>query len=137
MKKNKINGAGLVAISHDHKKVLTLWSNGRFDLPKGAIEKNERPIDAAFREAEEEAGINRFDCELIVEKPGVFDNIQFYYVLWEGELKIVPNPKTGIVEHDDIRWMSWRKAIVKAPQFLKPALFHGLAITALLPRRKK
>lgn len=136
-KLNKINGAGLIAMSYDMKKVLTLWRGSKLDLPKGAIERGETPFNAAFREAYEEAGIRIEDCELVSDEPGVFDNIQFYYAFWNGVPVISRNPETGILEHDDARWLPWRKAIDKAPEFLKPALFHGLALTAVLPRKKR
>ena len=136
MKKNrKINGAGLVVISSDLRKVLTLWKNEKLDLPKGSIERGETPLQAAFREGYEEAGINFEDCEFAVDYPGIFENVQFYYVFYNGSVTISKNPTTGILEHDKVVWMPWRKAIDKAPAFLKPPLFHGLAITAVLPHR--
>ena len=137
MKNKKINGAGLVAISRDLKKVFTLWNGDKLDLPKGAIERGETALETAFREAYEEAGILQSDCELVTDFPGTFENIQFYYVFWDGNVSIKPNPKTGILEHDNAMWLPWRKAIDKAPMFLRPALFHGLALSAIVPRRKK
>jgi 8-oxo-dGTP pyrophosphatase MutT (NUDIX family) len=136
-KSNKINGAGLVAMSYDMKKVLTLWRGNKLDLPKGMIEKGESSFSAAFREAYEEAGIRVEDCELVSNEPGTFDNIQFYYVFWDGIPVLERNPNTGILEHDNALWLPWRKAIDKAPEFLKSALFHGLALTAVLPRKKR
>jgi 8-oxo-dGTP pyrophosphatase MutT (NUDIX family) len=136
-RKNKINGAGLVAMSYDMKKVLTLWVGEKLDLPKGAIERGETAFQAAFREAYEEAGIREEDCELVSDQPGIFDNIQFYYVFWNGIPTISRNPKTGILEHDNALWLPWRKAIDKSPEFLKPALFHGLALTAVMPHKKR
>ena len=137
MKKQKINGAGLIVISRDLRKVLTLWSGEKFDLPKGSIERGESSIDAAFREAKEEVGIDRNLCEMISDEPYECGNIRFYYVFWDGIPKISANPITGIIEHDKFLWMTWRKAIDKSPQFLKPALFHGLALSAIMPRESK
>jgi 8-oxo-dGTP pyrophosphatase MutT (NUDIX family) len=136
MKKNrKINGAGLIVISKDLKKVLTLWKNNKLDLPKGSIERGETPIQTAFREGFEEAGIKFEDCEFAVDYPGIFENVQFYYVFYNGSITLAKNPVTGVLEHDKVIWLPWRRAIDKAPDFLKPPLFHGLAITAVLPRR--
>ena len=136
-KLNKINGAGLIAMSYDMKKVLTLWRGSRLDLPKGVIEQGESSFNAAVREAYEEAGIRIDDCELICNEPSTFDNIQFYYVFWNGIPTIAKNPETGILEHDNALWLPWRLAINKAPEFLKSALFHGLALTAVLPKKKR
>ena len=137
MKMKKINGAGLIVISRDGKKVLTLRSRGKFDLPKGAMEAGESSLITAFREAFEEAGIRREECELLSDMPGIFDNMHFYYVFWNGEVKILPNPRTGIIEHDEAIWMPWRQAIDIAPSFLKSPLFHGKALIAIIPRRRK
>jgi 8-oxo-dGTP pyrophosphatase MutT (NUDIX family) len=137
MKKKKINGAGLVVISNDLKKVLTLWKGGILDLPKGSIEKGETSMQTAFREASEEANISVGDCHLISNMPCTFDNMDFYYVFWDGTPSIKKNPQTGIFEHDDIKWVTWRKALDASPQFLKGALFHGLALTTILPRNKR
>lgn len=137
MKPKKINGAGLVLISRDTRKVFVLWNGEKLDLPKGSIERGESSIEAAFREAREEAGINKEDCELISSLPGTFENIQFYYAFWDGVPSITPNPKTGIFEHDRAEWVRWKKALDASPDFLKPALFHGLALIATLPRRRK
>ena len=135
-KMKKINGAGLVVMSRDLRKVLTLWKGEKLDLPKGSIEKGETSLQTAFREGFEEAGIKFEDCEFITKIPGTFENIQFYYVFWSGDPKISKNPTTGVFEHDKITWLPWRKAIDSAPEFLKAPLFHGLALTAIAPRKR-
>jgi 8-oxo-dGTP pyrophosphatase MutT (NUDIX family) len=136
-KNNKVNGAGVVVVSRDLRKVLTLWKGSKMDLPKGAIERGESTIAAAFREASEEIGLNRSECELISDVPYIFENIAFYYVFWDGTPRINANPTSGIVEHDKFMWMTWRKAIDSSPEFLKPALFHGLALKAVMPWGEK
>lgn len=136
MKNKKINGAGLIVISRDLKRVLTLWSGNKFDLPKGSIEKGETLIDAAFREAKEEVGVEQNLCEMITNEPYLCGNICFYYVFWDGIPTIAANPKTGVFEHDKISWMTWRNALKHSPEFLKPALFHGLALSSVMPREK-
>ena len=138
MRKNeKINGAGIIVMSRDLRKVLTLWNGEKMDLPKGTIEKGETFLNAALREGYEEAGIISSECELISDDPYVYRNIAFFYVFWDGQPQINPNPKSGIIEHDRFAWVPWRKAIDSSPDFLKPALFHGLALKSIMPWSKK
>ncbi|MFA7446590.1 MAG: NUDIX domain-containing protein [Flavobacteriaceae bacterium] len=46
-------------------EILFIFRNGKWDLPKGGIEKNERKKEAAIREVEEETGIRKLR---IIEK---------------------------------------------------------------------
>ncbi|MEM0230600.1 MAG: NUDIX domain-containing protein [Candidatus Woesearchaeota archaeon] len=41
--------------------------SGRFSLPKGHIRSGESPLEAAYREIEEETGIERKDLKLVKE----------------------------------------------------------------------
>ena len=56
-------GGGLVYNSK--KEVLFIFRNGKWDLPKGGIEKDEKLRETAIREVEEETGIDKLE---IVEK---------------------------------------------------------------------
>lgn len=49
-------GGGLVY--NDKGEVLFIFRNGKWDLPKGGIEKNEEIEDTAIREVEEETGVS-------------------------------------------------------------------------------
>jgi hypothetical protein len=50
-------GGGFV---HNKKgEVLFIFRNGKWDLPKGGIEKGEEIEDTAMREVEEETGVNQ------------------------------------------------------------------------------
>lgn len=52
-------------VRHENGKNLMIYRNGKWDLPKGRIEKKEMIIDAAVREVREETGVS----DLIVTKP--------------------------------------------------------------------
>jgi 8-oxo-dGTP pyrophosphatase MutT (NUDIX family) len=52
-------------VRHENGKNLMIFRNGKWDLPKGRIEKKEMIIDAAVREVREETGVS----DLIVSKP--------------------------------------------------------------------
>lgn len=46
------------AVLNSEKKLLMIFRNDKWDLPKGKIEKRESPEEAAVREVEEECGIS-------------------------------------------------------------------------------
>ena len=53
------------------------------ELPGGIIEKNEKPIDAAKREMEEETGYTSDDIELLMQvspNPAVNDNTAYFFL---------------------------------------------------------
>lgn len=52
-------GGGLVYNKEGH--VLFIFRNGKWDLPKGGIEKDEEIADTAKREVEEETGVNTLE----------------------------------------------------------------------------
>jgi ADP-ribose pyrophosphatase YjhB (NUDIX family) len=52
-----IEAAGGVVFDKEHKNILLLERLGKCDLPKGKIEKNEKPEESAIREVSEECGI--------------------------------------------------------------------------------
>ena len=60
---SKIKTAGGIVIRDD--KILFIYKNGRWDLPKGKAEKNENISKTAIREVYEETGI----LDLSITKP--------------------------------------------------------------------
>jgi hypothetical protein len=52
-------------VEHKNGKILFIYRNNKWDLPKGKIEKREVIIDAAIREVMEETGV----ADLVVNKP--------------------------------------------------------------------
>jgi 8-oxo-dGTP pyrophosphatase MutT (NUDIX family) len=52
-------------VKHQNGKTLMIFRNGKWDLPKGRIEKNEIILDAALREVREETGV----LDLTIVKP--------------------------------------------------------------------
>ena len=59
-----IAGGGIVTNEHD--ELLLIFRRGSWDMAKGKIELNERIIDGAVREVEEETGVK---IETVDEKP--------------------------------------------------------------------
>jgi 8-oxo-dGTP pyrophosphatase MutT (NUDIX family) len=52
-----VNKAGGGLVYNKKGEVLFIFRNGKWDLPKGGIEKNEEIEDTAIREVEEETGV--------------------------------------------------------------------------------
>ena len=52
-------------VKHSDGRILMIYRNGKWDLPKGKIEKKELILDAAVREVIEETAV----ADLIVTKP--------------------------------------------------------------------
>lgn len=44
-------------IVNQKKEILFIYRNGKWDLPKGKIESEENPPEAALREVKEETGL--------------------------------------------------------------------------------
>jgi 8-oxo-dGTP pyrophosphatase MutT (NUDIX family) len=59
-------GGGLVY--NKNGEVLFIFRNGKWDLPKGGIEKGEDIMDTAMREVEEETGVNQLSITNKLQK---------------------------------------------------------------------
>lgn len=77
-----IEAAGGLVINKEHK-ILMIFRQGKWDLPKGKIEKNEKKKEAAVREVEEECGISRLE---IIEPLNI--TYHCYFLKNERVLKI-------------------------------------------------
>jgi len=100
---------------------LYIYRFGKWDLPKGKIEKNETPEIAALREVTEETGLTgqRIISELpstyhIYEHKGrmVFKKTFWYVMEYPGTEKPVPQTEESIT---DIRWFGQKdmEAVLK------------------------
>tara|TARA_R110001583_G_scaffold186112_1_gene346653 strand:- start:278 stop:691 length:414 start_codon:yes stop_codon:yes gene_type:complete len=112
--KGNIVFLGLIALPYFQKK-----NNGIYDIPKGQIDKNETPIEAALREAKEEAGLT---INSIDEGPFVYDKMS----IWLAECFQTPtvgiNPTTGIKEHLGYEWLKPETLENQCLDYLKPAI---------------
>jgi 8-oxo-dGTP pyrophosphatase MutT (NUDIX family) len=137
MKNMKTHGAGFVVVSPDLRKVLMLRKDGTGDLPKGSIEEGESSLQAAIREVNEEAGITISDTSILSSKPFVEGGIAIYVAVQSGKPKILPNPKTGVIEHDWVGWVPWHIALRETPIYLRPGIMHARALCATLKSEKE
>ncbi|HEV7231514.1 MAG TPA: NUDIX domain-containing protein [Bacteroidia bacterium] len=99
-------------VFNSERKALFIFRNGKWDLPKGKVEKNERMKDAAIREVEEECGIT--NLAIVRSLPTTYHTYQFgsdrilkrtqwYEMKTNDRSPLVPQLEEGIVE---ARWMS-------------------------------
>jgi mutator protein MutT len=108
----KLKKAACVAIINAQNKILLVrrsktaeWMPLHYCLPGGHVEKGEKPIDAAKREAYEETGIelnkNNMKLETIEENNGF---INYIFVSHITSTKVNLN-----LEHDEYIWCSLEK----------------------------
>lgn len=122
---NKIRkGAGIIVIRNFHGtyKVLSLTtSEGILDIPKGAIEPDEFPLEAALRETLEESGISKLDFNWGVE---YFENgdLTCYVAETNQDPVISRNPHTGVMEHVKAEWVSWNEIIRGTYDYVIPCI---------------
>lgn len=93
-----INKAGGGLVENEKGQILFIFRNGKWDLPKGGIEKNETIEETSIREVEEETGCFNLKIEKKLEKTyHVFKRngeyklkITYWYAMttdYQGELK--------------------------------------------------
>ncbi|TWR31135.1 NUDIX domain-containing protein [Mucilaginibacter pallidiroseus] len=104
-----IDAAGGLVKNTD-SKYLFIFRNGKWDLPKGKIEKKEKNKVAAVREVEEECGIkvNKLEEKLcktyhtyVYKGEVVLKRSHWYSMRYKGKAKLVPQLEEGIT---DVRW---------------------------------
>jgi len=113
-------GGIVIKLTDEDPKILLIKdSYGRWTWPKGKIEQNEKPEDAAIREIKEETGLK--NLELIGRlgdiryffrrgKELVFKTVYLYLFRADGneDLKILRK------EIEDGMWFSFKEALAKA-----------------------
>jgi len=96
--------------------ILFIYRNGKWDLPKGKIEKNEHIETAAVREVEEETGVTGLEITKFLYKTfhvfkrnGEFRLKVTYWFEMKTEFdgKLVPQKNEGITK---VKWKNKKKA---------------------------
>jgi bis(5'-nucleosidyl)-tetraphosphatase len=118
MNKPYRRSAGIVLVRSDGPDVhwLLLRCYRYWDFPKGEIEPDEHPLDAAQREVAEETGLTdlcfRWGTHFIETAPYGQGKVARYYLAEavSGEVVLGVNPALGMPEHHEFRWVGTREA---------------------------
>ncbi len=94
----KINaGGGLV--SNSKKEILFIYRRGKWDLPKGKIDKGETTLEGSIREVKEECGISKLVAGVHfsntyhiykIKKRNVIKKTSWFEMKISGKQKLVP-----------------------------------------------
>jgi 8-oxo-dGTP pyrophosphatase MutT (NUDIX family) len=120
----KIRSSGFVVLKkiENEFKILGLLQKTQYDMPKGHIEKGEAPLDAAFRETEEESGITDLTLLWGLDNIVLNDKLKLYIAVTNQDAVIRPNPESGQYEHEDHQWLTFDEMESKALDYLVPAV---------------
>jgi 8-oxo-dGTP pyrophosphatase MutT (NUDIX family) len=107
---------------------LLLRAYNFWDFPKGLVEENEDPFEAAQREVTEETGLTdlRFRWGKVYYETGPYGagKIARYYLAesTSGNVFLPVNPLLGRPEHEEFRWVTYDQAQSMLTARLKPIL---------------
>jgi 8-oxo-dGTP pyrophosphatase MutT (NUDIX family) len=106
-------------VQNEKKELLYIFRRGKWDLPKGKIEKGEFPETCAIREIEEETGVNKLTLKRKVgDTYHVYDEFgkhylkisHWFYFTCKGTQVLKPQQEEDILE---ARWISTKE--IKKP----------------------
>jgi len=109
---NASQEAGIVICFDTESRILILRRSdvderaGQWTIPGGHIDEEDASIEAgAARELEEETGLKCLIDDLIYVGEPKPQKYYFIATKWTGTVDVlIPNPKTGEIEHDKYRW---------------------------------
>lgn len=116
-----IQAAGGV-VQNEKKQILLIFRRGKWDLPKGKLDKGESLEECAVREVEEETGLNdvKLNKPLLITYHTYHEGSKFvlkeshwYTMNVKGTQLLVPQTDEGIVE---IKWVSVKEATAFFPE---------------------
>jgi len=127
-------GAGIIVVKkfNGSYKVLGLFdaAMGKYDIPKGAIDKGESELNAALRETQEECGITSLNF-VWGQTPINISYLTLFIAETGQDPKIQANPHSGLFEHAFGEWMEWDDLEHMTHDYLIPALRQARQIIEL------
>jgi len=105
-----IEAAGGI-VQNEKKELLFIYRRGKWDLPKGKLEKGEKEQDCALREVTEETGVTDLHLKKKVgETYHVYDEFgkhflkisHWYYMSCSSKQKLIPQTEEDITE---LKWV--------------------------------
>lgn len=128
--KEKEQSAGFVVVRQRNQswEVLGLRVWGKLDIPKGHLDGDESKLEAALREAQEEASIfidpsvdmPWGQISYVAERP--HKDVTVFIATTEQEPQIVANPLTNKFEHDGAHWVTWSQLQQHCYPYLRGAI---------------
>ncbi len=127
-------GAGVVVVRDlsGHREFLLLRAYRNWDLPKGGMEAEETPLQAAMREVREETGLHDLEFlwgeDTIDTEPYAGGKVvRFFVARSAGAPVSLPiNPSLGRAEHHEYRWVSHDQALALTVPRLRRVLHWAL-----------
>ncbi len=115
----RILSCGVVVVhwNRDHYDYLLLRAYNYWDFPKGVVEADELPLQAAIREVEEETTLTglRFRWGDVYRETHPYNQgrkVARYYLAESAttEIRLPSNPQLGRPEHSEYRWVDRAEA---------------------------
>lgn len=140
----RILSAGVVVIhwNRDHYDYLLLRAYNYWDFPKGVVEVNESPLEAAVREVEEETTLTglRFRWGDVYRETYPYNQgrkVARYYIAESlgTDVSLPPNPELGRPEHSEYCWVNRAEAWTLLTLRVRAILEWTDGILARPPRR--
>jgi bis(5'-nucleosidyl)-tetraphosphatase len=130
-RKERVRSAGVVVVRRENRtwRLLLLRAYRDWDFPKGLVEEGEDTMEAARREAAEEAGITRLSFrwgEVWKETPPYSGGRKIaQYTVAETDqtdVRLGVSPELGRPEHHEYRWVGLAEARDLTADRLQPIL---------------
>lgn len=116
---SRVLSSGVVVVhwNRDHYDYLLLRAYNYWDFPKGVVEADESPLQAAIREVEEETTLTglRFRWGEVYRETYPYNQgrkVARYYIAESAsaEVRLPLNPELGRPEHSEYRWVERAEA---------------------------
>ena len=116
-------------VKNDENQILFIFRKGKWDLPKGKIEKNEKIDDGALREVVEETGVKKIKIDRFFDTTYHIIKTQKQFFLKETHwYKMKSNYKGKLrpQKSEGIRSVRWKK--IKEAKEIKKKTFRNISI---------